>query len=160
MVRPPYLPLRRRTLTLARVLVPLDGSPLAEAALHPAAELAALAGALLVLVRVEPWLTERPASPAQLPEFAAMEEEAAAAAGNYLDGVRACVPEGVQTETVVLRGQPAVTLADFALHERIDLVVMTTHGRGGLRRLVLGSTADRLVRAGVPSLLIRPRERG
>jgi nucleotide-binding universal stress UspA family protein len=156
MIRPPYLPQRRRTVELGRLLVPLDGSPLAEQALAPASEIAAVAGAGLTLVRVEPWRTERPADPGQLPELAEMEAEAEAVAGRYLTDASKHVPEAVRAETVVLRGQPAATLADFALHERIDLVVMTTHGWGGLRRLVLGSTADRLVRTGVPTLLVRP----
>jgi nucleotide-binding universal stress UspA family protein len=55
-----------------------------------------------------------------------------------------------------LRGIAATGLRDLIEQESIDLVVMSTHGRGGLRRLVLGSVADRLVRSGAPVLLVRP----
>jgi nucleotide-binding universal stress UspA family protein/predicted transcriptional regulator len=156
LVRPPYLPVPLRPVDLRRLMVPLDGSPLAEAALAPAVELAAAAGADLALVRVEPWRTEGVAPLGTVPEFVRLEEEAAAEAQAYLDSVCRRLPGGIEVSPYVLRGRPAETLIDFARHEHIDLIVMTTHGRGGLRRLVLGSTADAVVRAGVPALLVRP----
>lgn len=146
----------RRGVTFAHLLVPLDGSDLAEAALIPAAELAATVGARLTLLRVEPWLTEGSARYGTVPEFTALEEEAAATATTYLTDIRRRLSGDLQVDTDVLRGRPAESLIDFALHERVDLVVMTTHGRGGLHRLILGSTADRMVRSGIPTLLIRP----
>lgn len=160
LVRLPYTragrEIPRRSVTFAHLLVPLDGSDMAEVALMPAADLAARTGARLTLIRVEPWLTEGSARYGTVPEFTTLEEEAAAAAASYLNDVRRRLSDDQNVETVVLRGRPAESLIEFALHERVDLVAMTTHGRGGFRRLVLGSTADRMVRSGVPTLLIRP----
>ncbi len=156
LVRPSYAGGPRRAASVQHMMAPLDGSELAEAALEPAVALAGVLGAALTLIRVEPWRTEGMAPLGSMPEYVAMEDEAAAAARQYLDGVVRRLPEGVTVNSVVLRGRPASTLVDFAHHERMDLIVMTTHGRGGIARLVLGSTADRVVRAGVPTLLIRP----
>jgi nucleotide-binding universal stress UspA family protein len=145
----------RRMAELAHLVVPLDGSPLAENAVNPAMELARAAGARLTLLRVEPWLTEGSAPYGAVREFTLLEDEAASAAEDYLAGVRRQLPDDLNVEPVVLRGRAAESLIEFCLHERIDLVVMTTHGRGGFRRMVIGSTADRLVRSGIPTLLVR-----
>lgn len=66
------------------------------------------------------------------------------------------MPTDGVVETAVLRGFPALALIDAVSQWKIDLVVMATHGRGGMKRILLGSTAERLIRAGVPALLIRP----
>lgn len=155
LVRPPAAAERAPAPALRRLMVPLDGSPLAESALPLAAELAAAAGATLTLVRVEPFTTVG-ATPTAAPiDVAGIEEARAAAAESYLGEVHQRLPAGLRVERRVLRGVPSETLIRFAQQENVDLVVMSTHGRGGLRRLVLGSTADRLVRAGVPTLLVR-----
>ena len=114
-------------------------------------------GARLTLVRVEPWITEGSAPYGAVPEFTQLEDEVAATAQAYLTQVAERLGPGPAVDTVVLRGRPAESLVSFSFHERIDLVVMTTNGRGGLRRLVLGSVADRLVRSGLPTLLARPQ---
>jgi nucleotide-binding universal stress UspA family protein len=146
----------KAAVSLRRIMVPLDGSPLAETALPRAIELAAATGALVTLVRVEPFVTAGSAPYGAVVDFARIEEEVGAAAGAYLEKVAGQFPASLQVETAVLRGFSAATLIEFATHEAVDLVVMTTHGRGGLRRLALGSTADRMVRSGVPVLLLRP----
>jgi nucleotide-binding universal stress UspA family protein len=146
-----------REVSLGRLVVPLDGSPLAEEALPLALELGDAAGARLTLVRVEPWITEGSAPYGAVPEFTQLEDEVAATAQEYLTQVAERLGREPAVDTVVLRGRPAESLVSFSFHERIDLVVMTTNGRGGLRRLVLGSVADRLVRSGLPTLLARPQ---
>jgi nucleotide-binding universal stress UspA family protein len=160
MVPVPYIragaPPPLREAPLGRLVVPLDGSPLAEEALPLAVELGAAAGARLTLIRVEPWVTEGSAPYGAVPEFTQLEDEAAEAAEAYLDQVARRLGAEPPVDIVVLRGGPAESLASFSFHERIDLLVMTTNGRGGLRRLVLGSVADRLVRSGLPTLLARP----
>lgn len=156
LVRPPETHEPARKVSFHRVMVPLDGSPLAEAALAPAGQLAAATGAEVVLVRAEPWLSSMVPVYGYLPDIDRMDTDAAAEAKAYLEGVRGRLPEGVRVETIVLRGAPSDMLVKFALHERVDLVVMATHGRGGLRRLVVGSSADRMVRSGAPVLLVRP----
>lgn len=158
LIRPPKdLGTKQEPVELKRLLVPLDGSPLAEAAIPLATELAAALGATLTLVRVEPWIAERITRDEFVPNLSEIEAEAEEAAKIYLEEVRRRIPDAVPSESVVLRGPATVGLIDFARQTGIDLVVMSTHGWGGVRRFVLGSTADRLVRAGVPTLLIRPR---
>lgn len=146
-------------LSLSRLMVPLDGSPLAEQALPPAVEVARGAGGRLLLVRVEPWVATTLAATgeaAALVNVAELEAVVAREAEQYLTDVRSRLPSELTVETVVLRGSPAQELITYAEREQVDLTVMSTHGRGGLQRLVLGSTADRLVRAGLPCLLVRP----
>ncbi len=142
------------TLAFHRILVPLDGSELAERALAPAAALARGAHAMLVLLRVEPWLAAMAPGYGYLPDLSTMDQQAEDAARAYLDGVRARYPD-IPAQCIVLRGSVAERLPAFAREGEIDLTVMTTHGAGGLRRFVLGSNADRLVRSGSATLLVR-----
>ena len=150
------------TVALRRLALPLDGSPLAEEALAPAVELAQAAGAEVLLVRAEQWIVTSMSrwggEATYVPNLEEMEEETAAMAQDYLAGVRQRLPASIRAKVFVLRGFAVQELEVFFDEQQIDLVVMTTHGRRGLPRLVLGSTADRLVRAGVPILLIHPAE--
>jgi nucleotide-binding universal stress UspA family protein len=148
----------RQAIQLRRIAVPLDGSPLAEAALAPAARLAAAAGARLVLLRVQPLPVITTMAYAYVPDLGAIEAELEHLAQQYLAEIQGRLPAGVVADLAVLRGVPTATLAEYLQENAIDLVVMTTHGRGGVRRLALGSTADRLVRLGLPVLLIRASE--
>jgi nucleotide-binding universal stress UspA family protein len=59
-------------------------------------------------------------------------------------------------EIALERGHPGLVLEELVSQGAIDLVVMATNGRGGLRRAVIGSQADRMVRLGVPTLLVHP----
>jgi nucleotide-binding universal stress UspA family protein len=148
----------RQAIQLRRIVVPLDGSPLAEAALAPAARLAAAAGARLVLLRVQSWPVMTTMALPYVPDLGPVEAELERQAQQYLEGVLGRLPAGVAADIAVLRGIPTMTLVDYVQENAVDLVVMTTHGRGGVRRLALGSTADRLIRLGLPVLLIRAAE--
>lgn len=140
---------------LARIVVPLDGSRFAEAALPVATRLASALNARLSLVRIIPWAVQLypyTAAGTYVPELdSALESEGA----EYVSE-QAKALGGVDAYTE--RGDPADRLMEFIEHERIDLVVMSTHGRSGLARLALGSTADRLLQSRAPVLLIRPSE--
>jgi nucleotide-binding universal stress UspA family protein len=142
--------------SLRRIMVPLDGSPLAEAALPLAGQLALATGARLILVRVEPFGPAIAGGFELVPDFSFAEIGVCTPAEAYLQDVSHTLAAGLQVETVVLRGPVAVALEDFGRDSHADLVVMATHGRGGLRRLVIGSSADRLVRSRLPVLLVRP----
>ena len=138
-----------------RIMLPLDGSELAERALPCAERLATALGALLHVVRVvEPPVKPSFASPHLYDELLTAEKEAAAA---YLDGVR----ERLTATNVPVRieqplGHAASTLLDYERDAGIDLVVMCSHGRSGIARFALGSVADRLLRQGAaPVLLVR-----
>jgi CBS domain-containing protein len=141
-VRPEYIRIPPRKTRFEQLAVGLDGSPAAEAALPLAGELARATGATLHMVRVEP-----------APNYA--QEDTTASARAYLMQARDQLPQSLNVETVVLQGNPAESLEQFVVRERIDLMLMATRGRGGLRRLLLGSTTEALVRAGVPTLLLR-----
>jgi nucleotide-binding universal stress UspA family protein len=134
------------------VLVPLDGSTLAEGALAPAIGFGRTGAKLVLLRAVETYGTPF-ADPADA-QFAAIEE-----AEKYLAGVAARVRQADATdvETSVWYGPPVESIADAAQFRKADLIVMSTHGRNGLGRLVLGSVAESVLRATtVPILLLRP----
>jgi nucleotide-binding universal stress UspA family protein len=149
--------LYRRPVALGTVVVPLDGSDLAEAAIGPAAELAQAAGARLVLLRVEPSVAAIGEGFMLVPDFELTDEAVTRVAEAYLAQASRLVPEQVAVETRAVRGPVPHALLDTLARMRPDLVVMTTRGRGGLRRALLGSVADRVVRSGAPVLLIPAR---
>ena len=147
---------RSATVPLRRIAVPLDGSPLAEAALPVAVRLAQASGAALQLVRAQPLVLSATAPYPYVPDIGDVQAEIERADEVYLQQQRERWSSLPNVETVLLRGPASSALLDYFKQEPPDLVVMTTHGRGGVKRLVLGSTADRVVRAGLPALLLRP----
>jgi nucleotide-binding universal stress UspA family protein len=138
----------------AEIAVPLDGSELAERALAPAANWAEALNATLHLVRVEPRAALLLAGYGGYIDLVALEQAIERESAAYLEGVRARLPFDLTVHTHVLIGDPASELTKLSEHHRVDLFIMTTHGRGGFERAVLGSVADRIIRSGVPVLLI------
>ena len=149
---------------LGEMLVPLDGSPLAEAVLEPAAALARLWDGEISLVQVvrPVVLTSDPPLPfptGYADQATAIRRESAQ---DYIRDVAERLREsGVKASGVaVIGGGIADTLLSLARPKRVGLVAVATHGRGGLRRLALGSVADKLVRAAeMPVLVVRPAAR-
>ena len=142
-----------------RLLVPLDGSPLAAKAIPVAGALARRAGGTVHLASVQLPAFRYPGMPADI--MKTIEREARERVELYLadeaEAVSTC--HGLEVTRAVLEGSPAEALADYTRTNGIDLIVMTTHGRSGLGRLWLGSVADRLLRcATTPVLLLRSRE--
>jgi len=146
---------------LQRLMVPLDGSAFAEAALPTAFHLARRDSARvqLVMVREPPLpLTRTGNAPVRDP---ALDQELLQEARSYLDVLlgRIAASDRAHVSTALLLGSTVETLADRVRDEAVDLVVMTTHGRGGVGRAWLGSAADGLVRRSpAPTLLLRPGE--
>ena len=143
------------------ILVPLDGSLLAEQALTPASRIAEKFGGSLLLLRVVAperalpgfsYLTAHPgAVGAGWPETAFDEAEA------YLAGVR-CAGGPVTLRTRVLAGAAPEMIVATAGEEGVGLIVMSTHGRDGLTRLLYGSVAEAVLRgSSVPVLLVPSR---
>ncbi len=139
-----------------RVLVPLDGSALAEVALA-AVEVLARAGSLeLVLLRVVP-----PLGPLVAEGRVVMTADDAVAlhrreAIDYLAKI-AAVPQqdGLRTRTRVAIGDPAEVIRAEAARQEASVIVMATHGRTGLPRLLFGSVAAAVVKASpVPVLTV------
>lgn len=145
-----------------RIVVPLDGSELAEQALPDAEALARLTGAPIHLIRV--------VDPTQLPWYGAFgmamdyatiqgalgDEENTANA--YLDAVATRLREsGMTVDTELRRGRADRELV--AATGDGDVIVMASHGRGGISRWLLGSIAEELLRhATVPILLVRAKK--
>lgn len=154
-------PSETATLRLGNILLPLDGSPLAEAALEPAMALARAWDVEVGLVQViEPLVF--PTDSQMLPAVGYDEkltEIRRNAANDYLNDIAERIrAEGVKVSSAAVLGVGvADALLQLARPERYGLIAIATHGRSGLRRMVLGSVADKLVRgADVPVLLRRP----
>ncbi len=79
-------------------------------------------------------------------------------AGDYLNQVAGRVKlGGAKVQTQAVTGKAAESLADYATHNEIDLIIITTHGRSGVSRWVWGSVADRILHSAcVPVLMVRP----
>lgn len=148
-----------KEMPITRILVPLDGSWAAESALEPALAIASTVGASLTLFLVVEGapLISPELGPALFydPALLAHQHESAT---RYLDRVAARVrARGVDVATVSSDGVPvAFAITGYARSNKIDLIVMGSHGRGGMRRLVMGSVADKVMRqADVPVLVAR-----
>lgn len=140
------------------ILVPLDGSTLAERALTVALPLAERHGAALVLVAVhEPVLPAVPSSGVALYDTA-LDTEERARLQRHLARMAARVRKRgpVTCETIFREGRVVPTLLAVIRERRADLTVMCTHGRGGFQRMWLGSVADGVLRGTpTPLLLVR-----
>ena len=146
--------------TLNTVVVPLDGSELAELALPYAEELAAALSLEVLLVRVA--RTDHLAFSyeefaGRIPDFTSdLEREAARYLEAVSEGLR---NRGLAVRHRVLGGAPAPSLLDLARETPRNLIAMTTHGRSGLTRWVMGSVAEAMIRgSGDPVLVVRPRD--
>lgn len=140
-----------------RILVPLDGSKPSERVLDPVLDLAEPMGATVVLLRVVAPHTVL--GTRVMPVSEALLEEVKARAAEYLDGVEERLrSRGVEVESVVVDDpQPALAILEVAEREDVDLVALATHGYGGMRRAVIGSVADKVLRGvEVPLLLLGP----
>jgi nucleotide-binding universal stress UspA family protein len=149
--------------SVSGILVPLDGSPLAEDALQPAARMARLWSAKISLVRiVQPVLIGTdPALPLASTYDEQLTRLEIVAAQEYLDAVSLRLRnQGVESSAQVMLGGPtADTILQLAQSKPVSMIALATHGRGGMPRLVLGSVADKLIRgADVPVLVVRPDE--
>lgn len=144
------------------ILAATDGSELANKALHHAVQLAKGLGAKLTIVAVtEPWPVLEIAQKAQerkADPIGAFENEASAWANTVLGHAKAsAVAEGVACETVhIADRRPSEGILETAKASACDVIVMATHGRRGLRRMMLGSQAsDVVAEASVPVIIVK-----
>ncbi len=139
-----------------RVLIPLDGSELAECVLPHAQEIAkgCNIGEVVLLEVVEP-----PSSlVAGSIDFTPLQNASVKAAEGYVAKVQSQLSsEGLNVSSEVLVGRAAETIMEFAKKNAVDIIAIATHGRSGISRWVFGSVADKLLRSShVPILMIRP----
>ncbi|MFN2136170.1 MAG: universal stress protein, partial [Candidatus Promineifilaceae bacterium] len=139
-----------------QILVPLDGSPLAEQALPIAQAIAGPNQTKLILFRVVPFFTVLAADPLLYEEMNRMGEDEAVA---YLRGVRESLPPEIAAETACDTGSAADAILGFARDQGVDLIVMSSHGRSGVNRWVYGSIAERILsQAPCPTLIINSNQ--
>lgn len=157
-------------MTYERILVPLDGSPLAEAVLPHATAIAQKFNSELILLQVVPTFTSRmreTAPTASAPAASELSVDLArqlhsaerAAAKTYLEQAQQQLrTEGVlNARGLVEEGIPSRTILEVAKATDSNLIAMSTHGRTGIGRAVFGSVSDAVLRAStVPVLLVRP----
>lgn len=136
-----------------RILVPIDGSRVAEAAVDHAIALAEKHDASVDLLFVAD-TSQDSVTVVGTDVLDALEREGEEIVENAADRVES---PGLEVSTAVLQGDPAETILDYVIDRAIDVVVMGTQGRTGLTRALLGSVAERVVReAPVPVVTIGP----
>ena len=141
-----------------RILVPLDGSTTSEAVLPHVEKLARALNVEIVLLHVDvspaPVFETNESPLAQPEEVKIMHADEK----NYLKTVCAKLErEGLRVTYLLRDGIVAETILEVAKIEQADLIAMSTHGRTGMLRLLLGSVAEQVVhRSKIPVMLIRP----
>ena len=148
---------------MRKVLVCLDGSPLAETVLPCVEEVASCCQCKVVLLRVV-YPSSIPCGGVVTPGVALELKEKWAKpteveAQAYLDCLAESLREkGLDVESVTLRGIPSEAIVRYAEDNGIDLIAMATHRRSGIGRLVFGSVADFVLRElGMPMLVVKPQ---
>ncbi len=161
-LRRPVLLLRPQVLAegdlpaVNRVLVTLDGSSFAEQIL-PWVRQVSLATRAEVLLLVVPEVPEPAFYGAMGDAVDELRQQAENNARRYLERVAAQLREqGMPVRALVEGSRPAITILDVAEREQVDLIMLATHGRGGMDRLMLGSVADRIVHHSTCPVLLAP----
>ena len=134
-----------------KILVPVDGSAVAEAVLPRVTELAKALNAEVTVLRVAGAHVFPGVDPTEAEVQVVREAEA------YVEALAGQLSrQGLAARAVVRYGHPAAEIVGHAARDKVDLVAMSTHGRSGLNRLLMGSVAEAVVRnASTPVLLVR-----
>lgn len=145
---------------LSAIVVPLDGSPLAEGALPVAAAMATRCNVPLILLRVIEIVAIAFADPTGMAgtNYQPLLDSLQQAADSYLNALAGSLRgKGVHVRTATPLGAPAEKIVEYAREHPGSLVVMSTHGRSGLANVMLGSVARGVVLQGnTPTLVVRP----
>jgi nucleotide-binding universal stress UspA family protein len=146
------------TIEIRRILVPIDFSEHADSVIEWSRHLAMEHSSQLILLHVYHLPVEfQQLEGAYLPPdfWANVKSEAEQTLGRHVSDLRAA---GLQVEAVVREGYPATVIVDEAESQRADLIVIGTHGLSGLKHLLLGSIAERVVqKAPCPVLAVKKR---
>ena len=137
---------------MKKILVPLDGSEISEKVLNHIETLATHFDAEITLLRVVPFLW-----PNELPHLSELADKLLNDASEYLFSVmKRLEKKGIKGEYIVHKGTVPEVICDFAKERKVELIAMSTHGWGGIKRWALGSVADKVIQiAPVPVLLCR-----
>jgi nucleotide-binding universal stress UspA family protein len=145
--------------TFTHILIPLDGSAQAEEVLEPVLALGSPFEARYTLVQAlnPPVLGYAPAAQTVALDEQILEQSRVIAQEYLGQLAQRLRSQGWQVDTRILVGPPAMAILDYTYEHPVDLIAMTTHGRSGVARMLLGSVADKITRgASVPVLLRRP----
>jgi nucleotide-binding universal stress UspA family protein len=134
------------TVQLKQILIPIDFSDYSDQALRWGVSLAQKYGAQLLLLHVIPEVLEEVSARESAGEQLVIDLTAEVEAQLH-EIARQGLKEGVAVDVRVADGEPADAILRMARQEKVDLIVMGTHGRTGLSHLLLGSTAEAVVRA-------------
>jgi nucleotide-binding universal stress UspA family protein len=138
---------------LHRILVPLDFSGKSRAALRHAVPLADKFGGKIVLLHVLGGGTDKDAPP-----LGSTSSRRAAALKRLRETALQFMPAEMLDDALVRSGKPSVEIVEAARALRVDLIAITTQGSTGLKRLLMGSTADEVLRlAECPVLTVRKK---
>ena len=144
-------------LPLKKIISPTDFSEPSFEGLRTAVELSEKCSAELFIMHV---VSPAPivagiGAPAAL-YYPTVSEEREDRAAKLLESVKTKkIPEHINCRTIIIRGQPAVQIAEAAQKERADIIVMATHGQSGWQRFISGSVTERVVRmASCPVLAV------
>ena len=145
-----------------RIMVPLDGSELAECVIPHIEVIGKLSEASVELVRVvEPIeLPTRGGIALSIDDIRQIESHSKTEAENYLHGiVERLKLAGIKAHSKLLTGKAADSLVDYIHKSKFDLLIMATHGRSGISRWIWGSVAEKILHSSsIPVLLVRPPE--
>ncbi len=155
-----------------KILVPLDGSKLAEIVLPHVEKIAAESDSNVILTTVTERITAQSynvkigLNSGSVPNLVPVVKMPAAIGKmqrqgqRYLDRIaKRLTKKGLRVETSVLLGRPADEIRSFAEEQGVDLIIMSSHGRSGRSKWALGSISDKMLRASeVPMLLVKPTD--
>lgn len=156
----------------SNILVPLDGSDPGERALRTAESLARIHNASLYLIHVVPWQPElegtkrgflaaisAKAAEHQQREARHLLEDRIASGKKYLERLAAHLRgTGLTVETAVEEGAVDEKIIGYVKQHDIDLIMMCTQGYGGIKRRLLGSVTDRVIRSNETQVLVLPAD--
>jgi nucleotide-binding universal stress UspA family protein len=147
-----------------KILVPLDGSELAEVVLPYLKWFIEVSevNEIVFLRVVEPFRVAGGLEAQVTPEEKdRIERDAVGLAGDYLDKIAGRFKDSrIKINRLVLVGKPAKTIAEYVSKSDVDLIIMATHGFSGVHRWVRGSVAEEIVHAArAPVFLVTPRDR-
>ena len=151
-------------MNIRTILLPTDFSECARHALPAAASLARLTGARIICLHVVETLVPTVgftpvAEPLPMADISEQLEDSAARELPKLARCEECA--GLDVEDLIVRGEPASEIVRVARERGADLIVISSHGRTGLGRMLFGSTAESVVRhARCPVLVVKPTGKG
>lgn len=140
-----------------KILVPLDGSALSEAALPHAEEIAKKEGAEIIILRIPNHIEPKFPTQAYIESVQAQKEADEQAEMYIQEKVAVLTRDAIKVEGITREGPVMETILAVAEETQADLITMSTHGWKGLQRLLKGSVAEKIVQnSPIPVMVIHP----